>query len=125
MVFYISLGDSCYDKLSIDYFHGYGASNWTITVYDSNRVQKGEYKITGGSNRWDLLQGNLSTLSNPIRFIRFQSTDPSSDVRELRIYGHGVAKCLPLVPAQTIRYLPDPGIGFRVDRQLAARMLII
>ncbi len=113
MVFFLSLGDSCYDKLSIDYFHGYGASNWSITVYDSNRVQKGEYTITGGSNKWDLLQGNLSTLNSPIRFIRFQSADPSSDVRELRIYGHGVAKCSPLVPVQAVRSLPDPGIRFQ------------
>ncbi|AXY73808.1 hypothetical protein D3H65_07375 [Paraflavitalea soli] len=113
MVFFISLGDSCYDKLAIDYFHGHGASNWTITVYDSNRVQKGEYKITGGSNKWDLLQGDLSSISSPIRFIRFQSADPSSDVREIRIYGNGVAKCSPIVPVVAAKSFPDPGISFQ------------
>lgn len=114
MVFYISLGDSCYDQLAIDYFHGYGASHWTITVYDSNRVQKGEYTITGGSNRWALLQGDLSKISSPIRFIRFQSADPSSDLREIRIYGRGVAKCVPIVPpSRPVVSLPDPGIQFQ------------
>lgn len=113
MVFFISLGDSCYDKLSIDYYHGYGPSNWTVTVYDSNRVKKGEYKLPGGSKTWTLLQGELSNVSSPIRFIRFASPDPSADTREFRIYGNAVAKCSPVVPAAPVVQLPDPGITFQ------------
>jgi hypothetical protein len=113
MTFFISLGDSCYDKLSIDYFHGYGASNWIITVYDSNRVEKGTAKFGGGRNQWELLQSNFSSITSPIRFIKFETVDPSSDVREVRIYGNAVAKCSPIAPAVAAVQLPDPGYHFQ------------
>ncbi|WP_276481740.1 hypothetical protein [Paraflavitalea pollutisoli] len=113
MTFFLSLGDSCYNNMSIDYFHGYGASDWTISVYDSNRVEKGSFKITGGSNKWELLQGNLSSIADPIRFIKFETLNPSSDVREIRLYGNPVAKCSPVVPKAKAAPLPDPGYHFQ------------
>lgn len=121
MEFFISLGDSCYDKLSIDYYNGYGDSKWTVTLYDSNRVQKGEYKLAGGHKRWDLLQEGISTISSPIRFIRFQTGDPSSDVRELRIYGHAIARCSPVAPVVAPVKFPDPGITFQGGSAIAGK----
>jgi len=109
MVFFLSLGDSCYTNLSIDYYHT-GSVDWTVTLYDSNRVKTGELKLNGGSD-WALVKA--PDTKAPVRFVRFMTQDPSSDVREIRLYGKPVAKCSPIVPVVKRILLPDPGIAFQ------------
>jgi hypothetical protein len=113
MVFFVSLRDSCYKKLAIDYFHGYGNSDWTITLYDSNRVKLTDVKLTGVSNAWATIKGTEAVADKPVRFLRFETSNPSSDVRELLIYGVAVARCSPVVPVSKPILLPDPGISFQ------------
>ncbi|MBO9565938.1 MAG: hypothetical protein J7621_24390 [Niastella sp.] len=121
MVFFISLGDSCYTKLSLDYYNGYGDSKWKVTAYDSNRVQKGEYSFGGGHKTWSLLQEGLNAMASPIRFLRFETNDPSSDVREIRIYGNAVARCSPIAPRVAPVQLADPGITFQGGSAIAGK----
>jgi hypothetical protein len=111
MVFFLSLGDSCYNNLSIDYYHGGGGLDWTVTLYDSNRVQRGEVKLQQGGN-WVLVQAP-DNVRTPIRFVKFMTQDPSSDIREIRLYGTAAAKCSPIVSAIKPIQLPDPGIAFQ------------
>lgn len=103
MVFWLAL-DSAYRNIRIDYFHGFGGSNWTVTLYDSLRNNSRKYIFNGVYNNTATVKGTADT-PFPVRFIRFEASDPSSDVREIYLYGDAVAMCSPIRPA----YAPAPG----------------
>lgn len=103
------LGDSCYNKIKIQYWHGFGPSSWTVRCYDSNRVLIGTYGFTGVFSTTGTMPGSPDTMSKPCRFIEFQ-TEPGSDVRELYIYGDKVAKCSPVLPVRPANVKADPGL---------------
>lgn len=120
-VFFVSTGNSCYDRMSIQYYHGFGDANWTVTLYDTNRVQVGNYNFSGVYDSWATVQGKIDTIKRPIRYLRFSVTDPSVDTREIRLFGREVAKCSPVVPVTVPVQLPDPGRTFQGNSSIGGK----
>jgi hypothetical protein len=110
MVWEVAL-DSAYEDMKLDYYHGFGTSNWTVTFYDSTRTQSRQYSFSGVFLSTATMAGQPDTISFLTRFIRFSTTDPSSDVRELYIYGDPVVKC-GAIRATSASAPTDPGKHF-------------
>jgi hypothetical protein len=110
MVFWLAL-DSAYEDLKLDYWHGFGASSWSVTFYDSTLTQSRAYSFSGVFSSLATMPGQPDTISFLTRFVRISTSDPSSDVRELYLYGDPVVKCLP-IRATPAAAPTDPGKYF-------------
>lgn len=112
-----ALGDSCYDNIKIEFFNEFATTNWTVTMYDSNRVQLATYSFSrgfqGSGGNYGTMAGIPDTISKPVRFIWFTVSDPTNtDLRQFRIYGDPIAKCSKVKPDPVATVRPDPGIAF-------------
>lgn len=93
--FFIELKDSTYNHMRVRFYNETGAAQiWTVIFYDSNRVARGSYSFDGVAfpyQGWYTLPGTPDTISVPIKYLFFSTTNAASDVRQIEITGDRVA----------------------------------
>lgn len=112
MQWYIVL-DSTYNDMKIDYYVTSGMTDWVVKVYGEDSVANRRTFAMSGAfpAQWKTIT-QLDTVSFPIRFIYFRTTEPSSNVMELKIYGDAAAIGTNILPTPASA-TPDPGIKFQ------------
>lgn len=116
---WVELRDSVWSNLKVDFYNETGAGQlWTVIFYDSNRVARGTYGFDGVNFPYQgnyTLPGNPDTISVPIKWVYFKTTNAGNDVRRIRIYGNKVAFSSTFqsyFAAIPIRAPVDPGRAF-------------
>lgn len=114
-IWFMELKDSVWNNIKLRIYNGFGSTqSWKVDFYDSTKTNVGSYTFNQAIlpfMGWVTMPGSPDTISKPIKWVRFETNNPSSDVREIEISADRVAKVTTLY--QTIASpttLPDPGI---------------